>query len=70
MEKTYLKVKRGVVGGECSVQLWVYLQRGGETTSTRDGRYRRGGGGKMTRKKGREMVYRKGEGARKEGEGR
>ena len=55
-EKTHLKVKCGVVGGECSVQLWVYLQRGGETTTTRDGCCRRGGRG---RKGGR--WYRKGE---------
>ena len=41
-EKTHLKVKCGVVGGECSVELWVYLQRGGETTTTRDGCCRRG----------------------------
>ena len=41
-EKTYLKVQRGVVGGECGVQLWVYLQRGSETTTTRDGSWREG----------------------------
>ena len=40
-EKTHLKIKCGVVGGECSVELWVYLQRGGETTTTRDGCCRR-----------------------------
>ena len=45
-EKTYLKVKRGVVGGECGVQLWVYLQRGSETTTTRDGSWRAGEGEK------------------------
>ena len=55
-EKTHLKVKCGVVGGECSVQLWVYLQRGGETTTTRDGCCRRGGRGKMAWEKRREMV--------------
>ena len=67
-EKTYLKVQRGVVGGECGVQLWVYLQRGSETTTTRDGSWGRGRR-KMASEKARKMVGKKREPGRKEGRG-